>query len=67
MKTRTVIWSIALILYVSWGVAMLLGKGGLIHLLLFSAIGTTFVQWMADRRAAQAAEAAGPTAPDLDD
>lgn len=67
MKTRTLVWSIALTLYAAWGVAVLWGKGGFMHLLLLCAIGATFIQWMADRRAAQAADAAGPGAQSFDD
>ena len=67
MKTRTIVWSIALALYAAWGVAVLWGKGGFAHLLLLCAIGATFIQGMADHRAAQAAEAAGPDARPFDD
>lgn len=67
MKTRTIVWSIALALYGVWVVAVLWGKGGFMHLFLFCAIGTTFLQGMADHRAAQAADAARRGAQSFDD
>jgi len=47
------IWIIALALFVLWLTGLLLGKGGFLHVILLSAVAIAFVQWVADRRAAQ--------------
>jgi hypothetical protein len=46
-------WIIAGALLAVWLVALLLGKGGFIHILLLCAIALIVVQAVAERRAAQ--------------
>ncbi len=47
------LWYVTLALFVVWLILVLLGKGGFVHILLLSAVAFGFVQWLADRRAAQ--------------
>ncbi len=46
------LWIISLVLLIIWAVGVLFNKGGLLHILLLSAISMALVQWVADRRAA---------------
>ena len=53
ITARHVIWLLALGLFAAWLVGVLAGKGGFIHILILCAVAVAFVQWVADRRAAQ--------------
>lgn len=51
---RSVIWVLALTLFVAWAVSKFaFGKSGFVHILLLCAVAVAVVQWVADRRAAQ--------------
>ena len=52
-ESKLMIWIIALALFMLWLTGLLLGKGGFLHVILLSAVAIAFVQWVAERRAAQ--------------
>ena len=53
ITARRVIWLLALALFAAWLVGVLAGRGGFLHILILCAAAVAFIQWLADRRAAQ--------------
>ncbi|WP_352432043.1 hypothetical protein [Pyrinomonas sp.] len=47
------LWKITIALLSVWFIGWIAGKGGMWHVFLLCAIGVGFVQFVADRRAAQ--------------
>ncbi len=56
MKKLEMLWVIAFVLFVVWLVLVLIGKGGLVHILIVNAIAIAAIKLLAAHRASLKSE-----------